>query len=99
MTASNRVRKPIASRQVSRRPACLPASSAESPGSRGGKRALVEPASTNGLKVTIRVIPLSEPESNPLRAQQLAVIVALLRRAAAEAAARDATSGSGGTEP
>jgi hypothetical protein len=35
---------------------------------------------------------LPEPETNPLRAQQLAVIVDLLRRAAAEAAEKDAIS-------
>jgi hypothetical protein len=99
MTASNRPRTPVARQRVPRRPACVPASSAQLPGSRDGERALADPASTDGLKVTIRVIPLSEAESNPLRAQQLAVIVALLRRAATEAAARDATSGSGGTEP
>jgi hypothetical protein len=38
------------------------------------------------LQVTIRVAPLADPESNPLRAQQLTVIVNLLRRAATEAA-------------
>jgi hypothetical protein len=80
MTASNRPRTPVARQRVPRRPACVPASSAQPPGPRDG----------NGLKVTIRVIPLSEAESNPLRAQQLGVIVNLLRRAAAEAATRDA---------
>jgi hypothetical protein len=78
----------------------VPASSAQPPSSRDGERAApADPASTDGLKVTIRVIPLSEAESNPLRAQQLAVIVNLLRRAAAEATTRDAAPDSGRTEP
>lgn len=42
------------------------------------------PGPSDVLRVTIRVTPLADPESNPLRAQQLAVIVNLLRRAAAE---------------
>jgi hypothetical protein len=43
---------------------------------------------SGGLKVKIRVVPLPDSESNPLRARQLAVIVSLLRRAAAEGAER-----------
>jgi hypothetical protein len=62
------------------RPACLPASH-----SRDGERVLVEPATADGLKVTVRLIAIPEAESNPLRARQLAVIVDLLRRATAEA--------------
>jgi hypothetical protein len=46
---------------------------------------LSEPPTADGLTVTVRVIPLPEVESNPLRARQLAVIVGLLRRATAEA--------------
>jgi hypothetical protein len=46
---------------------------------------LVEPPTADGLAVTVRIIPLPEAESNPLRARQLAVIVDLLRRATAEA--------------
>lgn len=99
MTASNRPRTPVARQRGPRRPACVPASSAQPSGSRDGERVPADPASTDGLKVTIRVIPLSEAESNPLRAQQLGVIVNLLRRAAAEAATRDAAPDSGGTEP
>jgi hypothetical protein len=57
-----------------------------------GRRAPRRPAcSSDGLKVTIKVIRLPDPESNPLRARQLAVIVNLLRRAAAEVAERDVT--------
>jgi hypothetical protein len=51
-----------------------------------------------GLTVTIRAIPLPNSETNPLRALQLAVIVGLLRRAAAEVAEGDAASpGSAGS--
>lgn len=80
MTASNRPRTPVARQQVPRRPACVPAGH-----SRDGKGALVEPPTADGLAVTVRIIPLPEAESNPLRARQLAVIVDLLRRATAEA--------------
>lgn len=94
MDASNRARKPP--RQTARRQAdCSPRaiSRRAAPGpsvSRAGPPA--ESPRSGGLKVTIRVIPLKDPESNPLRARQLAVIVDLLRRAAAEAAGRDAAS-------
>jgi hypothetical protein len=53
--------------------------------SQGSERVLVEPPIADGLAVTVRIVPLSEAESNPLRARQLAVIVDLLRRATAEA--------------
>ncbi len=36
-------------------------------------------------KLAVTVVPLPDAASNPLRAQQLAVIVKLLRRAATEA--------------
>jgi hypothetical protein len=39
---------------------------------------LVEPPTTDGLMVTVRLIPMPEAESKPLRARQLAVIVDLL---------------------
>jgi hypothetical protein len=42
-------------------------------------------SSSDALKLTIRITPLAEPESNGLRVQQLTVIVNLLRRAAVEA--------------
>ena len=85
MTASNRARRPIARRQVPRRPACLPAASPTPRAPRDSARVLVEPPTTDGLMVTVRLIPMPEAESNPLRARQLAVIVDLLRRATAEA--------------
>lgn len=37
------------------------------------------------LRLEVTIVPLPEPESNPLRARQLAVTVKLLQRAAAEA--------------
>lgn len=37
------------------------------------------------LHLEVTIVPMPEPESNPLRARQLAVIVKLLQRAAAEA--------------
>ncbi len=80
MTASNRPRTPVARKPVARRPACVPARRP-----RDGERVLVEPTTADGLAVTVRIIPLAEGESNPLRARQLAVIVDLLRRATAEA--------------
>ncbi len=75
MEASNAPRRQLAARKARRRPDC------QSP--RGGGKA--EPRPAEGLKVTIRVIPLPDSDANPLRARQLAVIVNLLRRAAAEA--------------
>lgn len=80
MTASNRPRTPIARPQVPRRPSCVPARH-----SRDAEHVLVEPPTADGLRVTVRVIPLPESASNPLRARQLAVTVDLLRRATAEA--------------
>jgi hypothetical protein len=73
MEASNAPRRQLAARSARRRPNCQ----------RGGGKAKPRPA--EGLKVTIRVIPLPDSDANPLRARQLAVIVNLLRRAAAEA--------------
>jgi hypothetical protein len=49
-----------------------------------------EPPTADGLTVTVRVVPLPDHESNPLRARQLAVIVDLLRCTASEGAERDA---------
>jgi hypothetical protein len=48
----------------------------------GGEQVLSEPPTADGLSVTVRVVPLSDHESSPLRARQLAVIVDLLRSAA-----------------
>lgn len=48
----------------------------------GGEQVLAEPPTADGLSVTVRVVPLSDHESSPLRARQLAVIVDLLRSAA-----------------
>lgn len=72
---------PTRGRRPPRRPACSTAAS---------KRATPKPAgseleSSDGLKLTVTVVPLPDPASNPLRGQQLAVIVKLLRRAATEA--------------
>lgn len=82
MDASNRPRRQTAPRRSRRRPDCSP------PGNRrrAVARGPAEPSVSGGLTVTIRIIPLQDPESNPLRARQLAVIVNLLRRAAAEGA-------------
>lgn len=80
MTASNRPRTSVARKPIPRRPTCLPARCP-----RDGERVLVEPPTADGLAVTVRLIPLAEGESNPLRARQLAVIVDLLRRATTEA--------------
>lgn len=91
MTASNRPRRPAARRQVPRRPVCLPAAP-RTLRWQDGERVLIEPPTTNGLKVTVRVIPLPEAENNPLRARQLAVIVDLLRRATAEAEQENAAT-------
>jgi hypothetical protein len=92
MDASNRPRRP-APRRSRRRPDCSPPTSrrravAIGPACCPGP---AEPSVSGSLKVTIQVIPLPDPESNPLRARQLAVIVDLLRRAASEAAERDAS--------
>ena len=59
----------------------------------GAYTELAEPPTADGLHVTVRVIPLPDPESNPLRARQLAVIVDLLRQAAAKAAESATPSG------
>lgn len=80
MTASNRPRTPVTRKPIPRRPTCLPARR-----QRGDERVLVEPPTVDGLAVTVRLIPLADGESNPLRARQLAVIVDLLRRARTEA--------------
>jgi hypothetical protein len=89
MQASNRTSKPPVKRPERTRGACSP-----QPGScdraheslvsaepQTDERVLAEPPTADGLKVTVRVIPLPESESNPLRARQFAVIVDLLRRA------------------
>jgi hypothetical protein len=81
MTGSRRTRTPTPRRQAPRRPACVPATHRPL----DDERVFAEPPTADGLKVTVRVIPLPESESNPLRARQLAVIVELLRRATAEA--------------
>jgi hypothetical protein len=51
----------------------------------GARATTGEASSSDALKLTVRITPLTDPESNPLRVQQLTVIVKLLRRAAAEA--------------
>jgi hypothetical protein len=85
MDASNRARKRPTARRAPRRPGCSPP--------RGDRASGAQEA--EGLTVTIRAIPLPNPDTNPLRAQQLAVIVDLLRRAAAQAARKDAASRGG----
>jgi hypothetical protein len=89
MDASNRPRRQTAPRRPRRRPDCSPPTSrcravARGPACPGP----TEPSVSDGLKVTIRIISLPDPESNPLRARQLAVIVDLLQCAASEAAER-----------
>jgi len=89
MATSNRTRKaPAPGRRAQRRPACVPAATTCTTPNPAGSEPSRKPPSSGGLKVTIRVTSLPDPESNPLRAQQLAVIVNLLRRAATEAAGR-----------
>jgi hypothetical protein len=93
MDAATRTRKtPATGRRAPRRPACSTAASTRATPSPTSSDRAHESSSSDGLKVTIKVIQLPDSESNPLRARQLAVIVSLLRRAAAEAAERDATS-------
>ncbi len=84
MRASNRTWKQPVSRAAQRSAKC------ERPAN--GERVFLEPPTVDGLKVTVRVIPLPEPESNALRARQLAVIVDLLRHAAAKAAEKSTTT-------
>lgn len=74
-----------------RRPAPRDNGTPVSQQSADGEQVLVEPPTADSLMVTVRVIPLPDPETNPLRARQLAVIVDLLRRAAAKAVEEDAT--------
>jgi hypothetical protein len=81
MPSANRARKPSATRQ--RRASCIPGESATRRPF-GSDRA----EAGGGLKVTIRVVPLKDPELSHLRARQFAVIVDLLQRATAEAAGR-----------
>lgn len=98
MKASNRTRTPTAQRPARKRGDCPPQPSrrraapeppvSEQPAA--SEQVLAEPPTTDGLAVTVRVIPLPDHESNPLRARQLAVIVDLLRRAAAEREEQDA---------
>jgi len=85
MDTSNRARKQPTARRAPRRPDCSPPR---------GDRA-TDARAAEELTVTIRAIPLPNADTNPLRAQQLAVIVDLLRRAAAEAAGKDAASPGG----
>lgn len=94
MDASNRPRRQTTPRRSRRRPDCSPPASRRRAAARGPARCLgpAEPSVSGGLKVTIRVVPLPDPESNPLRARQLAVIVSLLRRAAAEDTAQHTPS-------
>jgi hypothetical protein len=90
MQASNRTSKPAAKRAAPRRGVCSPQPDScgqphEPPVSaepQADERVLAEPPTADGLAVTVRLIPLPDHESNPLRARQLAVIVDLLRRAA-----------------
>jgi hypothetical protein len=85
MDASNASRRQLAARSAPRRPGCSTPRSTRK----------AERRSAQGLTVTIRAIPLPDPQTNPLRARQLAVIVDLLRSAAAEAAARRDTASGG----
>jgi hypothetical protein len=82
MEPSNRPRKQPTARGASRRPDC------SSPPVGGP----ADPRPPEELTVAIRAVPLPDPETNPLRARQLGVIVDLLRRAAAAAAGKDAAS-------
>lgn len=86
MRASKRTSKPAAKHAPRKRGACSPhLASREPPTSakpQTSDAVLVEPPTADGVAVTVRVIPLPDHESNPLRARQLAVIVDLLRRAA-----------------
>jgi hypothetical protein len=97
MQASNRTPRPAAKRAARKRGAPCPpqplscGQEHEPPITaepRGDERVLAEPPTADGLAVTVRVIPLPDHESNPLRARQLAVIVDLLRRAAETQAER-----------
>ena len=94
MDASNRPRRQTAPLCARRRPDCSPPGKHRRAVARGSAccPGPAEPSVSGGLKVTIQVIPLPDPESNPLRTRQLAVIVNLLRRAAAEGAARHTAS-------
>lgn len=81
MDVSNRVRKQPAIRGAPRRPDC-------SPNTRKPARSTESDQRARGtLTVAFRVIPLEGPDANKLRERQLAVIVRLLQRAAAEASA------------
>lgn len=94
MDASNRLRRQTAPRCSRRRPDCSPLASRRRAVARGPAccPGPAEPSVSGGLKVTIRIIPLPDSESNPLRARQLAVIVNLLRRAAGEGAEQHTAS-------
>ena len=85
MEASNRTRKQPAASRPSRRSDCQRDPAAPS------SETQADPRPPEELTVAIRATPLPDPETNPLRARQLAVIVNLLRRAAAQAAEQDAT--------
>jgi hypothetical protein len=93
MDASNRARKQPAGRGAPRRPNCSRGSSrAQAAQSRlaAGTDTIAEPRQADGgLALTVTVVPLESPATNPLRAQQLAVIVELLQQAAAEATAQN----------
>ncbi|MFI4989969.1 MAG: hypothetical protein ACHQHO_03525 [Solirubrobacterales bacterium] len=62
------------------------------PSSADGDPFLVEQTTSNGLTVTIKAYRPRGPEAEQVRQQQLAVVVKLLKRAAAE---RRATRSSG----
>jgi hypothetical protein len=81
MTAARQAHMQSARRgRAPRRPAC--STTARTRVAPNTASTNVTPDSSDGLKLIVKVIPLPDPDSNPLRAQQLAVIVKLLRRAA-----------------
>jgi hypothetical protein len=77
--ASNLARKQTAARGAPRRPDCSRRASEPACSTECGQRA------PGALTVVFRVIPLEGPDADKLRERQLAVIVRLLQRAAAEA--------------
>ncbi|MGH2904716.1 MAG: hypothetical protein ACRDK7_14200 [Solirubrobacteraceae bacterium] len=98
MKASNRTSTPTAQRPARKRGDCSPQrgrsrQAHEPPGCgepESRERVPAGPPAADGLALTVRVVPLPDHERNPLRARQLAVIVDLLRRAAAEREKQDA---------
>jgi hypothetical protein len=93
MESSKRSRKQPAVRGAPRRPNCSRGSSGTQAAQRrpaADTDTIAEPQQADrGLALTVTVVPLESPATNPLRARQLAVIVELLQQAAAEATAQN----------